>query len=293
MRSDAFTLSVAESDAVDLHLHTVVYDGAWTPETLVDHAQANGFKIIAVADHDSVANVKPTLDLATNKGIIVLPAVEVTSRFNGAIQHLLLYNVDIDDPVLLAMLSEARDAQIASAQSGLDILQRRGVELPHLEAIVAGRDLMPYYVAIALLKAGHGHSFKEVIDLAKEAGIDFDIAVDMARAIEVAHRQGALAILAHPGRDEMSYTTTTFEMIEQMMTMGLDGLEVYHGLHSNEDIAKYGDFAARHSLLVSCGSDSHGPEARTKPMPWPARNCRRLLETVGIEVLPVSSTTTI
>ena len=284
MPSDTHIINIDENDAVDLHLHTVVYDGFWTPETLVDYTHQQGFRVIAVADHDSTANVNPTRELAAKNGIAVLPAVEVTARFDGVVQHLLLYGVDINDPAFLQLLGDLRQAQIASAERGLAEFRRRGLDLPHLEAIVAGRSLMPFYVVLALLKAAHAKSYEEAVDLGRDLGIDFDIAVDMAEAIRVAHRQGALAILAHPGRAELGYSPATFERIEGMMAIGLDGLEVYHGLHGEEDIARYGQFAAEHGLMVSCGSDSHGPKSRTRPTPWPAGHCRRLLEAVGFAV---------
>lgn len=285
MPSDTPTINIDENDAVDLHLHTVVYDGFWTPQTLVDFTHEQGFRVIAVADHDSVANVNPTRELGANNGLAVLPAVEVTARFDGVVQHLLLYGVDVNDPALLQLLGDLRREQVVSAERGLAELRRRGVDLPHLEAIVAGRDLMPFYVVVALFRGAHAKSYEEAVDLGRNIGIDFDIAVDMAEAIEVAHRQGAVAILAHPGRAELGFSPATFDRIEGMMAIGLDGLEVYHGLHSEEDIARYGQLAAEHGLMVSCGSDSHGPKSRTRPTPWPARNCRRLLEAVGLKVL--------
>lgn len=285
MRLDNLSLRVTESDPVDLHLHTVVYDGFWTPETLIDYAQENGFKIIAISDHDSVANVGPACRLAADRGIVVLPAVEVTARFNEVIQHLLLYNVAIEDPALLAMLDEARRAQTVSAERGLHNLQQRGFELPDLDAIVAGRDLMPYYVAVALVRAGYAQGFWEAVAMASDFGVDFEIATDMARAIDVAHRQGALAVLAHPARADAGCRPASFELVKQMLAIGLDGLEAYHALHSPQDTAAYVAFAEQHNMLISCGSDSHGPKARTRPIPWPARNCRRLLEAVGFEVL--------
>jgi 3',5'-nucleoside bisphosphate phosphatase len=284
MDSNSLPPRVAESDAVDLHLHTRAYDGLWTPEKLVEAVAEKGLKAIAVCDHDTVVNVRPTRELAAARGIAVLPAVEVTSRFENQTYHLLLYNVDVEEPALIAVIGDVRGRQIESAERGLEALRRRGFTLPHLDAIVAGRELMPLYVVIALLKAGYGKTAEGAMRVAEEAGMSFLVAADMARTITVAHRQGALAILAHPGRKELGIEPAKLPTVERMLDIGLDGLEVYHPLHSAEDIVTYGDFAAARNLLVSCGSDSHGPTSRTNPTAWPVRFCRRLLEASGFTV---------
>lgn len=284
MQLDSFPIHITEDDAVDLHLHTVAYDGFWTPDTLVDFAHQQGLKVIAVADHDTLANVARTRQLAVDRDVVVVPAVEVTVSFDGAMHHLLLYNVDMDDPALVAMLDDIRLRHRTSAEQGLAKLRQRGLDFPHLEAIRAGRELMPLYVYAALLKAGHARDIDEAIAMGDEVGISFRIAAEMEKAIEVAHRQGALAVLAHPGRGEFGFMPATIETLEGMLAIGLDGLEVYHGQHTAQDIAFYGRFAEEHELLVSCGSDSHGRRDRTPPIPWPAHLCQHLLERCGLVV---------
>ena len=49
---------------VDLHIHSTASDGTWTPPEVVAAALAAGLGAIAVTDHDSVANVAATHELA-------------------------------------------------------------------------------------------------------------------------------------------------------------------------------------------------------------------------------------
>ncbi|HTK09276.1 MAG TPA: PHP domain-containing protein, partial [Ktedonobacteraceae bacterium] len=63
----------------------------------------------------------------------------------------------------------------------------------------------------------------------------------------------------------------------------LDGIEVYYPTHSPELVATYLAYAAQHNLLISAGSDSHGPPGRM-PIKYRAELCRDLLERVGIAV---------
>jgi hypothetical protein len=59
-------------------------------------------------------------------------------------------------------------------------------------------------------------------------------------------------------------------------------LEVYYPAHMPEQTSMYLDYAQKHNLLVSAGSDSHGPD--NKPIKYRAALCQRLLERLGIQV---------
>ena len=61
----------------DLHIHTTASDGTWTPAELITEAQKQQLGLIAVTDHDSVANVAKAMTLAAAAGITVLPAAEI------------------------------------------------------------------------------------------------------------------------------------------------------------------------------------------------------------------------
>ena len=62
----------------------------------------------------------------------------------------------------------------------------------------------------------------------------------------------------------------------------IDGLEVYYPLHTPAQTAMYREYAQRHDLLISAGSNSHGPHK--PPVKYLAEWCRGLLERLGIQV---------
>ncbi|HIQ01393.1 MAG TPA: hypothetical protein EYH30_04595 [Anaerolineales bacterium] len=92
----------------DLHIHTTASDGRWTPEEVVAHVRAAGIGLFAITDHDTLAHVAPTADLARRVGLAFLPAAEVSAVVNGTGVHILAYGVDPTDPVLNRMLEENR-----------------------------------------------------------------------------------------------------------------------------------------------------------------------------------------
>ena len=99
--------------------------------------------------------------------------------------------------------------------------------------------------------------------------------------IAAAHRVGGVAVLAHPGRSKGIYAIpATTADIAAMAEAGLDGLEAFYPAHSDEQRAFYRQLARRHHLLVTAGSDSHGPE---QPLgQWPAEWCAAFLERMGV-----------
>ena len=69
--------------AVDLHVHTALSpcgDDDMTPNNIVNMALLKGLDIIAVTDHNSCANVEAVIDAGRNKGLMVIPGIEVQSK---------------------------------------------------------------------------------------------------------------------------------------------------------------------------------------------------------------------
>ncbi len=72
-------------------------------------------------------------------------------------------------------------------------------------------------------------------------------------AIEMVLQAGGVPVLAHPGLTQMD------EIIPHLIRCGLQGIEVWHGAHSSEQSRYYESLAKKYGLLVSGGSDCHGP----------------------------------
>ena len=90
---------------VDLHIHSTASDGTWTPQELVNAAQAAGLGLIAVTDHDSTANVAETMRIAAANGIKCLSGVEVCSTKDGMSFHILGYGIDTVNKHLQELLA--------------------------------------------------------------------------------------------------------------------------------------------------------------------------------------------
>lgn len=69
--------------AADLHVHTALSpcgDDDMTPNNIVNMALIKGLDLIAITDHNSCANVAAVIEAGRNKGLMVIPGIEVQSK---------------------------------------------------------------------------------------------------------------------------------------------------------------------------------------------------------------------
>ena len=81
----------------DLHIHTHFSDSTSSPEEVIGQAHENGLSCIAIADHDTVDGVEPTMKAAQKYGIEVISGIELSTEINGKDVHMLGYLFDIHD----------------------------------------------------------------------------------------------------------------------------------------------------------------------------------------------------
>ena len=97
---------------IDLHIHTNVSDGVLSPKEVVDMALKNGAGVIAIADHDTVDAYNDELfDYAEERNIILVPAVEISTKTKKCGIHVLGYNFDLNDEHFKEELSKLRNAR--------------------------------------------------------------------------------------------------------------------------------------------------------------------------------------
>ena len=106
---------------------------------------------------------------------------------------------------------------------------------------------------------------------------------ELAEIVEASHHSGAVCLLAHPGRQD-GFITYDVELLDKLrQEISIDGLEVYYPAHTPEQTTMFFEYARKHNLLISSGSDSHSPEK--PPIKYPARLSRNLLERLGIQIV--------
>jgi len=264
-----------------LQLHTTYSDGRWSAEQLFDYLAQEGFGLVAVTDHDRVDTVTDIQYLGDQKQVPVLAAVEISAQFHGRMADVLCFGFDPHDQTLRAIADHVRQRQKDNAEQVYEDLQRRGYRFPHPQDLRVAGDC-----GTLLIKQGIVPDWPSALALITDAGYR-EMKADIHQTVEAVHQSGGVALIAHPGRglrEPLEFTNYTPELLDQVRTeIPLDGIEVYYPTHSPEQVEAYLAYAKQHDLLISAGSDSHGPPGRM-PIKYRAELCRRLLERVGIQV---------
>ena len=251
---------------IDLHIHSSFSDGAFTPSELVSLAVKHDVRVIAIADHDSVAGVLEAAVAGKGAGIEVLPAVELSVQFEEWQDvHLLGYGIDCCDEKFLQSLDgfrcrrEGRNEEILGRVN--DCLRAEGrSELDRKSVLAFARDSVGRpHIARALLERGYAESVEDAFRRYLVPCNAPKSYWPMNEAIAEIHRIGGVAVLAHPtsiSRD----SSVLGPVITALQLSGLDGLEVYNNMGWPLEIEYLRRTAENLGLLMTAGSDFHGIE---------------------------------
>jgi predicted metal-dependent phosphoesterase TrpH len=274
-------LVLAPHAAIDLQIHTTYSDGSWTPEQLVDYLAGEQFGLVAITDHDRVDSVASLQQLGAQRGLPVLAAVEMSTSWRGEATDVLCYGFSPEHNSLHELAQSVVRRQQEITQTVYLELRRQGYSLPSEDGINGGEPLQPNKLQMLLQQGGYSTGPGSIGKIITDAGFYF-ATNDIADVVAVAHDSGAVCLIAHPGRGEEFTLYDTNLLDELRQEVSIDGLEAYYPAHTPELTAMYLDYAQKHHLLVSSGSDSHGPEK--KPIKYRAELSRQLLERLGIRV---------
>lgn len=271
---------------VDLHMHSPVSDGFWTGETLPPAARELGIGAIALADHDDVAGVPGMIAACRPHGIRVIPAVEISVHFRSVGYHMLAYNIDLDNPTLRATFDKVRAYYDGMCRASINELARQGKSLDlEKSPQLRGSALKVYHLVAALIENGHAENMTKAYEMCIAAGAFYGWNLPLDDAIALTHAAGGFAVIAHPGRAEPGFTAADATTLDAMRAAGLDGIECFHSYHTAANVAFYLTYAEKHGMVISTGSDTHGPGKSGRMLTaWPASQCRALLERCGIPV---------
>ncbi len=278
-------LVLAPDAAIDLQLHTTFSDGTWTPEQLIDYLVGEQFGLVAITDHDRVDTAAVLQQLAAEKQLPLLAAVEMSTSWRGELTDVLCYGFDPEKNALQELAQDIVRRQRENTRQVCENLRKIGISFPNLhelDALLAKPSAQQPHELVALLKKlGYGTGEPSAGTVITDAGF-FWATNDIATVVDAAHRSGAVCLIAHPGRGE-GYTCYDAQLLDELRRqVPIDGLEVDYPAHTPEQIAIYREYAQTHRLLTSSGSDSHGPVK--KPIKYRAELSHGLLERLGIQI---------
>jgi len=246
---------------IDLHIHTTASDGMLPPADLVKACAAASLDVIAIADHDTLAGSIEAIEAARGLPIHVVPAIEISASSPDCDLHILGYFVDPSSAELRAYTREAKDARERRLAEMLDRLHAQGFRV-EFDAVVAASDgkgtVGRPHLARALVKAGHASSeqdaFERFIGNASPAYVPNSL-VNPEEAIALIARAGGVPVWAHPPVYQLD------ALLPVLVGGGLKGIEVYRPGMLVSKLMRLEAAARAARLLLSGGSDWHGPDA--------------------------------
>jgi 3',5'-nucleoside bisphosphate phosphatase len=250
---------------LDLHLHTLASDGAWSPERVVRQARAGGLDVVSITDHDTTAGLDEAHAVAREVGIELIAGCELSSTHEGRDVHVLGYGVDPDAPVLVRYQARAGGRRRERMAEMVERLARLGisVSLDRVLEVAGDRGVVGRpHLARVLVEDGHARDLPDAFDRYIGDTQPAFVATALhtpADVIEVIREAGGVPVWAHPASDQLE------ALLPALVEAGLEGLEAYRPWHTPGQTRRILDRAAGAGLVVSGGSDWHDPD-RNSPL---------------------------
>ncbi|MFH1663132.1 MAG: PHP domain-containing protein [Chloroflexota bacterium] len=251
----------------DLHIHTNISDGKFSPQEIVEKAARLGLGVIAICDHDNTDGIPPALAAARAfPQLKVIPGVEISTYAPGSEIHVLGYFMDLKNPKFENTLLDSRNSRLERAKEMIARLNKLNIDISWQQIQQAAGDstVGRPHIAQVMLDKGYIKSFKEAFD--KYIGLGGPAYIERHKitppeAVILIKEANGLPVLAHP------LTIKQPEgMIAELKAAGLVGIEVYYNGYTEEERNTLALLADKYNLIATGGSDYHGIDDNAETM---------------------------
>jgi hypothetical protein len=259
---------------VDLHTHSHISDGTFSPRQLVEAAMEKHIHTLALTDHDTMDGLELAQQAARNHAIKIISGVEISSQWSRPATrkdysvHIVALNMQHPAP-LQTVLNQQKKIRAERSRQICDLLiPLIGQDI--YADVLAKVDQVPdrvtrTHIAKTLVEKGivtrAQQAFDKYIKEGKKAYVKFD-GLGLKETIQVIHASGGFAVLAHPTRYDLSATNIRY-LIGLFAQAGGDAVELPPAIDPASTRQMVDRMIAEHGLKVSIGSDFHGDH-----MPW-------------------------
>ena len=264
---------------IDLHIHTRTgSDGALSIDEVFLEAKRRNIDLVSITDHDSIDCQARAVVLAREYGIKYITGVELNVTFQypaaeSVSLDFLGYQYDSRNQELkdkLQLMREHREGRAQQILAKLNIeFEKEHInkfteeDIKKIEDSVDGAFGRPH-IANYMVGKGIVGSVQAAFD---RYLVKCDVPkypLSLAEASRLIRGAGGILVLAHPNDPNgTSLVSITFDLdeqtniIEQYMLEYIDGIECWHSRHDAKTVAHYVEFARKHGLVMTGGTDCH------------------------------------
>ena len=242
---------------IDLHTHSDYSDGTDRPGRILSKAVRAGLSAIAITDHDSIAGQQEAIEIAEGLGIEYITGIEFSTKHNRTKYHILGYFIEPGNQQLIATEKSLLEQRMERGRKMLEKLAniRKPLEFDDVLTFFTGNCLTRLHIAKAMVKRGYVRNVQEAFDKYIAKGKPAYVprkGLYTKEAIKLIHQAGGIAVWAHP------FIMGKLSHLPDLLSWGLDGIEVYYPKHSPENVKILEKYADKYGLVKTGGSDYHG-----------------------------------
>ena len=263
---------------IDLHIHSSFSDdGYYSVEDLFVKAKEAGLKVISITDHNCVRANTQARRMSVLYGVDYVAGIEIDCTFRGRRLRVLGYYIDERNELFDAIESESlKREKKASLERGRKLEEYAGIFVDMERMLektrfqnVSGKQIgrfvfdHPTYREYPLIQkylnkypnedAAVNYFAKDMFDKGGPCYVELTYP-SLYDILEIVHLAEGIAVLSSWGCDEFDDA-----FIEKVLAEGFDGIEVFSPLIKKETSNRLLKAAKEHRLLISAGSDFHGP----------------------------------
>ncbi len=249
----------------DLHCHSTASDGALAPAALVKRAVEQGVTVLALTDHDTTEGLAEARQQADLLGLQFINGIELSATYLNQCLHIVGLNIDPANPQLMVGLQQQQTLRTERAHKIAEKLAKKKISGAY-EAVsqAAGNgEITRSHFADFLVRNGHADTLQGAFDRYLSKGQSAyvpTIWADLEQVVNWINGAGGVAVLAHPLRYKLTAKWMN-RALTAFKAAGGQGIEVVTGRASLEEIRFSHQYAIKHQLAASLGSDFHAPDS--------------------------------
>ncbi len=265
---------------IDLHIHSSFSEDADLPvDEIFALASRASLAAISITDHDSLQSIPAAESVGEQFALEYVPGVEITTVFeeDGSQQHILGYYIDEKNEQLKETIEIIKNYRLGMARKRIEALKSIGFALDdeRIWKMIGDRPPTATSIMVEVFKNEKNRSdarlteyiqgdksrnrlsqfYRGFLSEGKEAYVPFE-SINAQKAIEVIKGSGGVSVLAHPKFLKRR------DLLPHFIDYGIDGIEAITTYHDESDVRFFIEFARANGLLITAGSDFHGPTSK-------------------------------